>query len=86
MAPAYALISGAYLSRANTDGRDELRSRPTSRKWSSGHSSVLRGGDSGFIRCGNVGSLVEQQNVDRLLTRSANRAQQQCHRGLYMAQ
>jgi hypothetical protein len=81
------LISGAYLSRANTEARDELRSRPAGRKWSSGHSSVLCGGDSdNIIRCGNVGSLVEQQNVDRLLTRSANRAQQQCHRVLYMAE
>jgi hypothetical protein len=86
MVAAYALISGAYLSRTNTDARDELRSRPTGRKCSSGHSSVLCGCDSGFIRCGNAGSLVEQQDVDRLLTRSANRAQQQCHRGLYMAQ
>jgi len=46
---------------------------------------VLCGGGSGFIRCGNAGSPVEQQNVDRLLTRSANRAQQQYHHELYMA-
>jgi hypothetical protein len=46
---------------------------------------VLCGGDSGFIRCGNAGGLVEQQNVDRWLARSSNRAQQQCHPWLYMA-
>jgi hypothetical protein len=62
MVPAYALISGVYLSRTNTDALDELRSQPTGRKWSSDHSSVLCGGDSGFIRCGNAGSAVEQQN------------------------
>jgi len=63
MAPAYALISGAYLSRTNTDARDELRSRPTGRKWSSGHSVCSAAATrKGFIRCHKSGSLVEQQN------------------------
>ena len=87
MAPVCALIAGTYVSRANTDVRDELHHANWSNivKWSFKCVSAAAT-RTDFIRRRNAGSAVEQQNHTLTACRHAvpNSAQQQCHQGLYV--